>query len=72
MSNLSSTTDAITGIAGAALTIGALGMAFNFAGNMLQPPRKKKRTYDYFDYGYTKPKRRKKNDIFGWDYNIEF
>jgi len=79
MSDLSSTTGAITGIVGLGLTIGALGLALNFAGEAARgfkdEPRRQRRQANYYDddiYNYKepKPKKRKTNyddDIFNWE-----
>ena len=72
MSNFTSTTNSLNNIVGLSFQLGALGMAINFAGKMIDStqPRKKKRTYDYFDYNmsYTKPRRKKQQNTFDWDY----
>lgn len=71
MSNFATAAGTINNVMGLTFQLGALGMAVNFAGKMLDStqPRRKKKTYDYFDYGMSyKKSKRKQQNIFDWNY----
>ena len=71
-SNFNTTANSINNIALLGFQLGALGLAVNFAGRMIDStqPRRKKRAYDYFDYDMSYKKPQKKQNIFNWDYGF--
>jgi hypothetical protein len=76
MTDLSDVTGSITTIAGLGLTLGALGLAFNFADKAArgfqESPKKRRQQQDMFNFDYDfmpkKKSRKQEMDIFSWSY----